>query len=34
VQARCRQEAPPLGLIEPGRLVRCFYPLSDAQAAA
>jgi oligopeptide/dipeptide ABC transporter ATP-binding protein len=37
VQERCRKEAPPLDVIEPGRLVRCFYPLrdgDDAQAAA
>jgi peptide/nickel transport system ATP-binding protein len=34
VQARCRAEAPQLSLIEPGRLVRCFFPLADDQAAA
>jgi peptide/nickel transport system ATP-binding protein len=38
VQERCRREAPALDPIdsgiEPGRLVRCFYPLTDGQAAA
>jgi peptide/nickel transport system ATP-binding protein len=38
VQDRCRREAPPLDLVDigagPGRLVRCFYPLTDDQAAA
>jgi oligopeptide/dipeptide ABC transporter ATP-binding protein len=27
VQPRCREELPPLELIEPGRLVRCFFPV-------
>ncbi|MDB4967859.1 MAG: oligopeptide/dipeptide transporter, ATPase subunit [Myxococcales bacterium] len=27
VQQRCRDEAPPLAAIEPGRLVRCFFPV-------
>jgi peptide/nickel transport system ATP-binding protein len=34
VQERCRSHAPTLDLIEPGRLVRCFYPILDEQAAA
>jgi oligopeptide/dipeptide ABC transporter ATP-binding protein len=34
VQARCRAEPPSLELIEPGRLVRCFFPLVGTQAAA
>jgi oligopeptide/dipeptide ABC transporter ATP-binding protein len=29
VQPKCRAEAPALELIEPGRLVRCFYPVED-----
>ncbi len=36
VQERCRKEAPALepDVIEPHRLVRCFYPVADAVAAA
>jgi oligopeptide/dipeptide ABC transporter ATP-binding protein len=33
VQERCRKEAPPLEVIAPDRLVRCFFPV-DEQAAA
>jgi oligopeptide/dipeptide ABC transporter ATP-binding protein len=40
VEARCRAEAPPLapsvqaGVVEPGRAVRCFYPVGDAEREA
>jgi peptide/nickel transport system ATP-binding protein len=34
VQPRCRAEAPPLELIAPASLVRCFYPIDPSQAAA
>jgi oligopeptide/dipeptide ABC transporter ATP-binding protein len=27
VQQKCRDELPPLDVIEPGRLVRCFFPV-------
>src|SRR5262249_44838731 len=36
VQERCRREEPPLDAvpISPDRLVRCFYPVEDKEAAA
>jgi peptide/nickel transport system ATP-binding protein len=34
VQPRCRAEPPPLELIEPGRLVRCFFPVESSSDQA
>jgi peptide/nickel transport system ATP-binding protein len=34
VQPKCRAEAPSLDLIEPGRLVRCFFPVEDPSEKA
>jgi peptide/nickel transport system ATP-binding protein len=33
VQPKCREQLPPLEAIEPGRLVRCFFPVADPAKA-